>query len=80
MSSSPFIDKLHKHYKIGPNVESSTATSDETSANMSTTTNNTTRDDERGFQKTENFTVMDPRQANFQETGKLVGFLSQLIQ
>merc|ERR1712102_140575 len=39
---------------------------------MSTSTNGTTRDDERGFQKTGNFTVMDPRQANFQETVKLV--------
>ena len=70
MSSSPFINKLHKHYKIGPNIEASAPTSDEKSANMSTSTNTTTRDDERGFQKTENFTVMDPRQANFQETGK----------
>jgi len=72
MSSSPFIDKLHKHYKIGPTIETSATTSDEKSANMSTSTNSTTRDDERGFQKTENFTVMDPRQANFQETVKLV--------
>jgi len=72
MSSSPFIDKLHKHYKIGPNIETSATTSDEKSSNMSTSTNSTTRDDERGFQKTENFTVMDPRQANFQETVKLV--------
>merc|ERR1739844_238042 len=72
MSSSPFIDKLHKHYKIGPTVETSATTSDEKSSKMSTTANSTTRDDERGFQKTQNFTVMDPRQANFQETVKLV--------
>ena len=70
MSSSPFIDKLHKHYKIGPTVETSAITSDKKSSTMSTSANSTTREDERGFQKTENFTVMDPRQANFQETGK----------
>jgi len=34
--------------------------------------NMTTREDERGFVKTENFTVMNPREANFQETVKLV--------
>jgi len=72
MSSSPFIDKLHKHYKIGPTVETSATTSDKKSSTMSTSANSTTREDERGFQKTENFTVMDPRQANFQETVKLV--------
>jgi len=33
---------------------------------------NTTQQDDRGFTKTENFTVMDPRQANFQETVNLV--------
>merc|ERR1711978_315707 len=39
---------------------------------MGAAPNMTTREDERGFVKTENFTVMDPRQANFQETVKLV--------
>merc|ERR1711936_1307037 len=47
MSSSPFIDKIHKHYKTETKSPSSSV-------------------------KSENFVVMDPREANFQETVKLV--------
>ena len=68
MSSSPFIEKINKHYKIDPKSSSSVENSKDSSAKMSTAPN-TTQQDDRGFTKTENFTVMDPRQANFQETG-----------
>ena len=68
MSSSPFIEKINKHYKIDPQSSSSGENSKESSAKMSTATN-TTQQDDRGFTKTENFTMMNPREANFQETG-----------
>jgi len=71
MSSSPFIDKIHKHYKTGAKSPSSLNTSENSKAEMAAP-NMTTREDERGFVKTENFTVMNPREANFQETVKLV--------
>jgi len=71
MSSSPFIDKIHKHYKTETKSPSSSVKSENCEAEMAAT-NNTTREDERGFMKTENFVVMDPREANFQETVKLV--------
>ena len=69
MSSSPFIDKIHKHYKTETKSTSSSVKGENSEAEMAAT-NNTTREDERGFMKTENFVVMDPREANFQETGK----------
>merc|ERR1712154_415132 len=71
MSSSPFIDKIHKHYKTETKTSAPSVQSEKCEAEMAAT-NNTTREDERGFMKTENFTVMDPREANFQETVKLV--------
>merc|ERR1711963_198010 len=71
MSSSPFIDKIHKHYKTGAKSPSSLNTSENSKSEMAAP-NMTTREDERGFVKTENFTVMNPREANFQETVKLV--------
>jgi len=71
MSSSPFIDKIHKHYKTETKTSAPSVQSENCEAEMAAT-NNTTREDERGFMKTENFTVMDPREANFQETVKLV--------
>merc|ERR1711894_725344 len=71
MSSSPFIDKIHKHYKTETKSPSSSLKEKNSEAEMAAT-NNTTREDERGFMKTENFVVMDPREANFQETVKLV--------
>jgi len=71
MSSSPFIDKLHKHYKTEVKSAPSTNNCENSAAEMAAT-NMTTREDERGFVKTENFTVMNPREANFQETVKLV--------
>ena len=69
MSSSPFIDKIHKHYKTETKSPSSSVKSETCEPEMAAT-NSTTREDERGFMKTENFVVMDPREANFQETGK----------
>merc|ERR1712242_202353 len=69
--ASPFIEKINKHYKIDPKSSSSGEKSKAPSAEMSTAPN-TTQQDDRGFMKTENFTVMDPREANFQETVKLV--------
>merc|ERR1711909_192235 len=97
MSSSPFIQKLHKHYKTDATSATSTAISDNPSKNTSSanpmsenysittsiassdsssskmsSANLTTREDERGFLKTENFTMMNPNEANFQETVKLV--------
>merc|ERR1712179_692214 len=97
MSSSPFIQKLNKHYKTDATSATSTAISDNPSKNMSSantmsenysittsiassdsssskmsSANLTTREDERGFLKTENFTMMNPNEANFQETVKLV--------
>merc|ERR1712179_779128 len=97
MSSSPFIQKLHKHYKTDAKSATSTAISDNPSKNTSSanpmsenysittsiassdsssskmsSANLTTREDERGFLKTENFTMMNPNEANFQETVKLV--------
>jgi len=71
MSSSPFIDKIHKHYKTETKPSAPSVKSENSEAEMAAT-NSTTREDERGFMKTENFTVMDPREANFQETVKLV--------
>jgi len=71
MSSSPFIDKIHKHYKTETKPSAQSVKSENSEAEMAAT-NITTREDERGFMKTENFTVMDPREANFQETVKLV--------
>ena len=68
MSSSPFIDKIHKHYKTGAQSPSSKNNSENSKTEMAAP-NITTREDERGFVKTENFTVMNPREANFQETG-----------
>merc|ERR1712179_883131 len=97
MSSSPFIQKLNKHYKTDATSATSTAISDNPSKNTSSanpmsenysittsiassdsssskmsSANLTTREDERGFLKTENFTMMNPNEANFQETVKLV--------
>lgn len=71
MSSSPFIDKIHKHYKLGPSSSVAAPDSDKSSTNMSSD-NSATREDDRGFTKTENFAMIDPRQANFQDTVKLV--------
>jgi len=71
MSSSPFIEKINKHYKIDPKSSSSGENSKDSSAKMSTAPN-TTQQDDRGFTKTENFTMMNPREANFQETVNLV--------
>merc|ERR1711894_767954 len=78
MSSSPFIDKIHKHYKTETKSPSSSVKSENCEAEMAAT-NNTTREDERGFMKTENFVAMDPREANFQETVKLVEILVQMV-
>lgn len=71
MSSSPFIDKINKHYKIDPKSYSSGQNSEDSSAKMSSA-HNTTQQDDRGFMKTENFTMMNPREANFQDTVNLV--------
>ena len=68
MSSSPFIDKINKHYKTNPTLSSSGNKSEDSSIKMSPA-HNTTQEDDRGFTKTENFTMMNPREANFQETG-----------
>merc|ERR1712168_21608 len=71
MSSSPFIDKIHKHYKTGAKSPSSTINSENSTAEMAAP-NMTTRLDERGFVKTENFEGMNNQEPNFQETVKLV--------
>ena len=68
MSSSPFIDKINKHYKLDPKSSSSGQSSKDSATKMSPP-RNTTAEDDRGFTKTENFTMMNPREANFQETG-----------
>ena len=68
MSSSPFIDKINKHYKTNPEPSSSCKKSEDSSIKMSPAIN-TTQQDDRGFTKTENFTMMNPREANFQDTG-----------
>jgi len=52
-------------------ITTSIASADNSSTKMSSA-NTTTRLDERGFLKTENFTMMNPNEANFQETVKLV--------
>jgi len=71
MSSSPFIDKINKHYKTNPEPSSSCKKSEDSSIKMSPDIN-TTQQDDRGFTKTENFTMMNPREANFQDTVNLV--------
>jgi len=71
MSSSPFIDKINKHYKTNPESSSSGKLSEDSSTKMSPAYN-TTQQDDRGFTKTENFTMMNPREANFQDTVNLV--------
>jgi len=71
MSSSPFIDKINKHYKIEPKSSSSGHSSTDSSVEMSSA-HKTTQEDDRGFVKTENFTMMNPREANFQDTVNLV--------
>jgi len=71
MSSSPFIDKINKHYKTNPEPSSSCKKSEDSSTKMSPSIN-TTQQDDRGFTKTENFTMMNPREANFQDTVNLV--------
>ena len=83
MSSSPFIDKIHKHYKTDASRSQIISKSSEAppkpekcEANMANTIvsinddNMSTRIDERGFVKTENFEVMNNTEPNFQETGK----------
>merc|ERR1711994_81196 len=85
MSSSPFIDKIHKHYKTDASRSQIISKSSEAppkpencEAKMASTIvsinddNMTTRIDERGFVKTENFEVMNNQEPNFQETVKLV--------
>ena len=67
MSSSPFIDKLNQYYQ-GPKVTSSSANSTSSASTMSHKTR-ATQEDDRGFQKTENFVMMNPQEANFQDTG-----------
>merc|ERR1712064_202929 len=85
MSSSPFIDKIHKHYKTDASRSQIISKSSEAppkpencEAKMASTIvsinddNMSTRIDERGFVKTENFEVMNNQEPNFQETVKLV--------
>merc|ERR1712212_129792 len=65
MSSSPFIDKIHKHYKTGAQSTSSTNKSENNTTEMAAP-NMTTREDERGFVKTEKFVDRNPCPNGFQ--------------
>ena len=67
MSSSPFIDKINQFYKTPTATSLPRNTSSTTTMPKESTG---TREDERGFQKTENYIMVNPREANFQETGK----------
>ena len=71
MSTSPFIDKLNKLGKgpatditVNPKETSQTST-------MPAQTATATLEDDRGFQKTENYVMMNPKDANFQDSGML---------
>ena len=66
MSSSPFIDKLNKFYNTSPTQPSEPVSNSSTMALASTAT----REDDRGFTKTGNYEMMNPKEANFQDTGK----------
>merc|ERR1712156_706467 len=85
MSSSPFINKIHGDYKTDASRSQIISKSSEAppkpencEAKMTSTIvsinddNMSTRIDERGFVKTENFEVMNNQEPNFQETVKLV--------
>ena len=67
MSSSPFIDKLNKFYSTSTISQPKEAMSSSSAMSPKSTA---TLEDDRGFQKTENYVMINPNEANFQDTGR----------